>query len=69
MDSNLQDRIARVLCDHCRKPFHLTAKPKSDKQGEEEIKLNCPYCETPLLVKVPRRYLSQRTMLRGIVNR
>ncbi|MCG3154878.1 MAG: hypothetical protein DKINENOH_01474 [bacterium] len=69
MADPLKDRIGRVQCEHCHKPFHLAAQPKSEAEGEEEIKLNCPYCDTPLLVKVPRRYLPQNTLLRSIIAR
>lgn len=69
MADPLKDRIGRVQCEHCHKPFHLAAQPKSDAPGEEEIKLNCPYCRTSLLVRVPRRFLSREMLLRGIVNR
>ncbi len=69
MADPLKDRIGRVLCENCHKPFHLAAQPKSNEPGEEEIKLNCPYCDTALLVKVPRRFLSKDILLRGIAVR
>lgn len=62
---NLKDKMLRVSCDHCKKPFHLTAEPKSDKSGEEEIALNCPYCNEALIVKVPRRMVKTTVMFRG----
>jgi len=69
---NPKANIFTVKCAHCNKPFHYTAKPKSeksksDKAGEEEIALNCPYCQTPLMVTVPRRAVGKETMYRGPV--
>ncbi|MDZ7361405.1 MAG: hypothetical protein ONB46_11880 [candidate division KSB1 bacterium] len=67
-----KDNIFKVKCDHCSKPFHYTAKSeskksKSDDAGEEEIVLECPYCQKKLMVKVPRWAVDEDTMYRGDV--
>lgn len=55
-----------VRCAHCEKPFHLTATPKPDVAGEEEIVLNCPYCNKPITVAVPRVMVETATMMRSL---
>jgi len=55
-----------VRCAHCDKPFHITATSKSDDAGDEEIVLNCPYCEKANTVAVPRPAIEQVTLVRGI---
>ena len=53
-------RKVRVdACCHCGKPFHLTSRIDTQEPGVEEIKVNCPYCEKPVLVKVPRDMLAK----------
>jgi DNA-directed RNA polymerase subunit RPC12/RpoP len=54
-----------VRCAHCEKPFHLTAKAKSDEAGDEEVALNCPYCDHSLTVTVPRAAIERDALFRG----
>jgi DNA-directed RNA polymerase subunit RPC12/RpoP len=62
---NLKDNMLCVRCDNCKKPFHITAKPQSKKTGEEEIALNCPYCNEALIVKVPQQIVKTDVIFRG----
>ncbi|MGH7490974.1 MAG: hypothetical protein ACREOO_01125 [bacterium] len=57
--------VLQTTCAQCRMSFHLSATPKSEKEGEEEIVVTCPECGTPLVVTVPRRLLAGEYILRG----
>ena len=57
--------ILQTTCAHCRKPFHISATPKSEQEGEDEIEIKCPECQMALMVVVPRRLLSVGTVFRG----
>lgn len=59
-------RVVRVdECCHCKKPFHIRSNIDSGDPGTEEIKVNCPYCNEPLLVRVPRSMVPKDGILRG----
>jgi DNA-directed RNA polymerase subunit RPC12/RpoP len=70
MKQNSEFETFRVeACDHCGKPFHIRAEVKTKAEGDEEIKVNCPYCDRPLMVKIPRRVLDKTTTFRDTVSR
>lgn len=62
---NLQDKILKVKCAHCNKPFHFTPQAESNEPGEIEMALACPFCETQLIVKVPKGAGGKETIFRG----
>jgi DNA-directed RNA polymerase subunit RPC12/RpoP len=62
---NLKDNILKVKCANCKKPFHFTPQAESNEPGDVEMALDCPFCQTQLIVKVPRRLGERETMLRG----
>jgi RNase P subunit RPR2 len=64
--TSLKNEIFRVICANCRKPFHMTAQTKSEAPGEAEIAINCPYCQTLLMVRVPRRLVGTDLMFRTL---
>lgn len=63
--ADAQPTIFRVTCINCQKPFHLRGKETNDDAGDEEISVDCPYCQTALIVSVPRRVLAKVTQMRG----
>ena len=56
-------------CDHCGKPFHIRAEVKSKDKGDDEIEVDCPYCDQPLMVKIPKRVIPKTTTFRDTTSR
>ncbi len=55
----------KVKCAGCNKPFHFIPQAESKEAGEIEMALDCPFCETHLIVKVPRGLGGKETIFRG----
>ena len=56
----------RVECPWCDKPFTLRAEKRNDDPGEEEIGLDCPYCQKSVIVTVPKNIASPEIIFRAI---
>jgi len=60
------EAVYQVDCSNCHKSFQITASIQSTEAGDEEIAVNCPYCEKKLIVKLPRSALVKETIFRGM---
>ena len=64
-----QFKTWNVVCPHCEQTFTVrfplagSGSPKSDDQGE--VKVDCLYCEKPVIITIPRQYISEQSLLRG----
>ena len=62
-----QQKTFKVICAHCAQPFHVRfALIKSDAEGTGEVVVECLYCSKRVKVEVPREYIPDEHMLRGL---
>lgn len=54
-------------CAHCGKPFHIRKELVAKQTGEwEDVKIECPYCAKPLMVRLPTEVIPDERIVRGI---
>ena len=60
-------RTFRVLCAKCNKSFHVCL-PLTDPQaqGDADVIVECEYCESKVVVSVPRKYVEQEHLIRAV---
>lgn len=64
-------KVYEVQCDACHKPFHLKPAADADKnaKGEIDVVVQCQYCETYLVVTLPRADAGAEVIMRGSTRR
>jgi hypothetical protein len=72
-----EKKTFKVLCAHCRKPFHVRyplATARGGAEGDEaapgagtaEVVVTCLYCKEDVIIALPREYVSRETLLRSL---
>ncbi len=60
----------KVLCCHCGKTFQVRfplAGSDPDKPDDAgQVSVDCLYCQKPVMIKIPRKYIAEETLLRGV---
>lgn len=62
----------KVVCSHakCKKPFHVRfplARP--EEPGTGEVVVTCQYCTRQVVITVPRVYIEEDALIRGLTSR
>jgi RNase P subunit RPR2 len=62
----------KVTCAHedCRKPFHVRfplARP--DATGTSEVVVTCLHCDKQVIIVIPRDYVEEEHLYRGLTSR
>ena len=62
-----QKQTFKVTCANCAKPFHVRFPlVNPNGEGEAKVVVNCLYCHTDVIVPLPRQYVAEEHLLRGI---
>ena len=61
-----------VVCPHaeCQKPFHVRfplARPNTPGTGE--VVITCKYCTRQVVIAIPRVYIEEDALIRGLTSR
>ena len=61
------EKTFKVTCAHCEKPFHVRF-PLSEPgaEGKAEVVVNCLYCGKPVKIEIPREYVEEKHLTRGL---
>ena len=62
----------KVVCPHaeCQKPFHVRfplARPDAPDTGE--VVVTCQYCTKQVVITIPRVYIEEDALIRGLTSR
>ncbi|MCA9735262.1 MAG: hypothetical protein H6696_17415 [Deferribacteres bacterium] len=60
-----EPKILKVECAHCEKIFHARSDQEAKDDSPVEIAVNCPYCEKPNIIQVPKFMTHKMTTYRG----
>ena len=62
-----QEKTFKVECPHCQRPFHIRyALADPDVEGSGEVVVTCQYCNENVMIEIPREYISEGMLLRGV---
>lgn len=64
-------RPFKVLCPHaeCQKPFHVRFALGRPVAGTGEVVVTCQYCSKQVVIEIPRSYIAEDALIRGIPGR
>ncbi|MBI2877010.1 MAG: hypothetical protein HYY20_09030 [Candidatus Tectomicrobia bacterium] len=62
-----QQKTFKVRCAHCHEPFHVRFPlARADAEGEGKVVVTCLYCSQNVIITIPRSYIAEEALLRGI---
>ena len=65
--ANQEEKLFRVSCIHCNKPFHIRAKEQNpNAQGKTEVAVDCPYCSKAMMVEIDLKYAEPDVIVRRV---
>ena len=57
----------KVICSYCNKPFHVRFAPADPhKQEAAEVVVRCQYCDEHVMITLPRKYVRETHLIRGL---
>ncbi len=57
----------KIICENCDKPFHVRFPlVQADAEGTGDVVVNCQYCGENVKITIPRIYIEEKCMLRGL---
>ena len=62
----------KVVCPHrpCQRPFHVRfVLARADAEGSGDVVVTCQYCSKQVVVTVPRVYIAEDALVRGLSSR
>ncbi len=62
-----QEKTFKVECPHCQRPFHVRyALADPNVEGSGEVVVTCQYCDKNVVIEIPREYIAEEMLLRGV---
>jgi hypothetical protein len=64
------EKTFKVLCAACQRPFHVRfplASPEAEGTGE--VVVTCLYCNEHVVVTIPRVYIAEEALVKGLQSR
>ena len=62
-----EEKTFKVICAPCKRPFHVRFPlAAADAEGTGEVVVECQYCEQPVKIEIPRVYIREDALTRGL---